>query len=144
MIKTYKSSTVLSFTVRLSNESLKRVRFTPYSWGGGIYITDNKLIQEAIEHEPLYGSLFKLQSVEETEEEKAKAVATPKAEPKKEEAVQEQPKEEEVKNNIVKVADFAEAKEYLMENFGYKSAQLRSQKAITEAAETHNITFEYA
>ena len=138
---------MLSFTVRLSNDSLKRIRFTQYSWGGGIFITSDKLIQEAIEHEPLFGRLFNLESVQETEDEKAAAAkkVAKKAEPE----VKEEPKAEEqvaeaASENVVKVADFAEAKEYLIDNYGYKSAQLRSQKAITEAAEKNNITFEYA
>ena len=148
MIKTYKSPTVLSFTTRLSNGTLKRIRFGQYSWGGSLYATEDKLVQEAIEKEPLFGKLFTLESVEETEEEKAAKAKKPVKEDKAEDI--EQPttdeSQEEVSEpkNVIKVADFSEAKEYLMENYGYKSAQLRSQKSITDAAEKNNITFEYA
>ena len=111
-------------------------------------MTDNELVQEAIENEPLYGSLFSLKDVQLTDDEKAAKDADAKKEEVKAEPEQtpeaEAPAEEKAENNVVKVADFAEAKEYLMEHYGYKSAQLRSQKSITEAAETHNITFEYA
>lgn len=150
-IKTYKSSSVLSFSITMPSGVYRRIRFTPFSWGGGVYITSDMEEQEILESRPEFGTRYRLDSVEEKAvvvsgtigsfEEPKKAVEKPEQVEKPAET--EEPKEE-ANVESVSVADFAEAKEYLMEHFGYKSGQLRSQKAIAEAAEKNGIVFDYA
>lgn len=65
------------------------------------------------------------------------------AEPVKQEeaAPQAEPTKEENKDKEVSVANAADAKQYLVENFGEKPSSLRSKDAIFKAAARHGITF---
>lgn len=143
MIKTYKSRSVLSFSITMPKGNYRRIRFTPFSWGGGVYVTEDEEEQKVLESIPEYGNRFVLCEVASTESEDVKpAEETPV--PGAAEESETETQEEVNTNNVVQVADYAEAKEYLIDNYGYKSGQLRSQKAIAEAAEKNGITFEYA
>lgn len=153
-LKTYRSTSVLSFSVTMPAGNYRRIRFTPFSWGGGVYTTEDEKEQAVLESLPEFNNRYWLAGVETDEvqaDEKsvsAEEVAvseTNQVEPQEEAVdVQEEAESEEPAVKTVEVADFAEAKEYLMDNFGYKSSQLRSQKSITEAAEKNGITFIYA
>lgn len=119
--KTYTSRGVISFTLKIG-QSHKSFRFTPSPIGGGsMYTTNSKTEQEALESAPGFGSVYALSVTSEAQEQKEEA----KAEMKE-----------------VKVTDIVEARDYLIDMFGYKAGDLRSRKAIMEAGAEHNIAFE--
>lgn len=130
----------------------RRIRFTPFSWGGGIYITEDEAEQKILESLPSFGTNFQLVGVKKdgvnddvNADDNADVNDNDNLDEKENEKDNETPEEEnDEQAKVVSVADFAEAKEYLIDNYGYKSSQLRSQKAIVEAAEKNGIVFEYA
>lgn len=147
MIKTYKSTSVLSFSITMPAGNYRRIRFTPFSWGGGVYVTEDEAEQKVLESIPEFGNRFVLVSAEGASEEEAvnadeQTSAGEDTIVNDNTEVVDTPKEDSA--NEVEVADFGEAKEYLMEHYGYKSGQLRSQKSISEAAEKNGIVFVYA
>lgn len=107
------------------------IAFTAQSDGGSVFITDNENIQNALERHYKYGTLFKLAGVED--------VASKESQSKETQATEQ---EEKNKKRTVKVSDIAAAKDFLADTFGISRTSLRSEKAIREAAEQHNIEFE--
>ena len=154
--KTYRSTSVLSFSITMPAGNYRRIRFTPFSWGGGIYITEDEAEQKILESLPSFGTNFQLVGVKKdgvnddvNADDNLNANAnddvndnTDANDNEKDNETPEEENDEQAK--VVSVADFAEAKDYLIDNYGYKSSQLRSQKAIVEAAEKNGIVFEYA
>lgn len=138
----------------------RRIRFTPFSWGGGIYITEDEAEQKILESLPSFGTNFQLIGVKKdgvnddvnaddnlddnlnANDDANLDVGDNANDNEKDNETPEEENDEQAK--VVSVADFAEAKDYLIDNYGYKSSQLRSQKAIVEAAEKNGIVFEYA
>lgn len=124
MIKTYKSESVTSFTLTIRDGYYFRVRFVPYSYGGGIYTTDKEDVQKAIEAYKEFGRTITLVSEQKTESKEEKKVT-----------------ETEAKNTEVEVNDIEDARDYLIEHCGYTKTKLRTKIAIMEAAQDKNITF---
>lgn len=131
MKKHYKSKTAISINVVLKSKKSMHIAFTAQSDGSSVYTTDNPDVQYALEHHYKYGKLFKLVSTESEADIKAKKEA--------EEAAANEKKDEIRK---VSVSDLAAAKDFLADTFGISRTSLRSEKAIREAAEQHNIEFE--
>lgn len=103
------------------NGKTKYFSFNPTPFGGSIYTTSNKAEQEALEASPHFGGAYYIErtsGAEEAEKEAPKAALT-----------------------VVEVNDIEEAREYLMNNYGYSGSSLRSKKAILEAAQDKNIEF---
>lgn len=158
--KTYRSTSVLSFSITMPAGNYRRIRFTPFSWGGGIYITEDEAEQKILESLPSFGTNFQLvgvkkdgvnDDVNDNADDNLDDNANDNDNDNADDNVDdndndnETPEEEnDEQAKVVSVADFAEAKDYLIDNYGYKSSQLRSQKAIVEAAEKNGIVFEYA
>ncbi len=131
MKKHYKSKTAISINVVLKSKKSMHIAFTAQSDGSSVYTTDNPDVQYALEHHYKYGKLFKLVSTESEADIKAKKEA--------EEAAANEKKDEIRK---VSVSDLAAAKDFLADTFGISRTSLRSEKAIMEAANAHNIEFE--
>lgn len=131
MIKKYKSKSAISINVVLDIKKSMHIAFTAQSDGGSVFITDNENIQNALERHYKYGTLFKLAGVED--------VASKESQSKETQATEQ---EEKNKKRTVKVSDIAAAKDFLADTFGISRTSLRSEKAIREAAEQHNIEFE--
>lgn len=131
MIKKYKSKSAISINVVLDSKKSMHIAFTAQSDGGSVFITDNENIQNALERHYKYGTLFKLAGVED--------VASKESQSKETQATEQ---EEKNKKRTVKVSDIAAAKDFLADTFGISRTSLRSEKAIREAAEQHNIEFE--
>lgn len=126
MIKKYQSTTECSLPIYPSYGGYKYIRFLSNMEGGGTFITEDKYEQDAIEALPGFGMSIKL--VESIGEEKEAENAT-------EEAI------DAVDVTKVYVSDIGEAKEYLVDNYGYSASNLRSKKAILEAASEKGIEF---
>ena len=119
--KTYTSRGVIIFSRKIG-QSNKTFRFSPSPVGGGsMYTTSSKDEQDALENHPDFGSVYVLSVTSEA---------------------QEQKEEEKAEMKEVKVTDIVEARDYLIDMFGYKAGDLRSRKAIMEAEAEHNIAFE--
>nr|DAK08419.1 MAG TPA: hypothetical protein [Caudoviricetes sp.] len=131
MIKKYKSRSAISINVVLDSKKSMHIAFTAQSDGGSVYITDNKNVQNALERHYKYGTLFKLAGVEDEASKESQSKET-----------QDTEQEEKNKKRTVKVSDIAAAKDFLADTFGISRTSLRSEKAIREAAEQHNIEFE--
>lgn len=131
MIKKYKSRSAISINVVLDSKKSMHIAFTAQSDGGSVFITDNKNIQNALERHYKYGTLFKLAGVEDEASKESQSKET-----------QDTEQEEKNKKRTVKVSDIAAAKDFLADTFGISRTSLRSDKAIREAAEQHNIEFE--
>lgn len=131
MIKKYKSKSAISINIVLDSKKSMHIAFTAQSDGGSVFITDNENIQNALERHYKYGTLFKLAGVED--------VASKESQSKETQATEQ---EEKNKKRTVKVSDIAAAKDFLADTFGISRTSLRSEKAIREAAEQHNIEFE--
>lgn len=125
MTKTYHSKTVFSFSITLPHGKYKRIRFLPYSPGGGIYITKDPVVQSLLEADKEYGKTYELVSVEGQEE-----TIEETEEPKKEPELRQ-----------VEVNDLDEAKDYLNENCGVPKRNMRSGVAIRNAAAEKGIVF---
>jgi predicted amino acid-binding ACT domain protein len=83
--------------------------------------SSNKAEQEALEASPHFGGAYYIErtsGAEEAEKEAPKAALT-----------------------VVEVNDIDEAREYLMNSYGYSGSSLRSKKAILDAAQEKNIEF---
>lgn len=120
MLKTYKSPGVIRFSLRV-NGSSKYFSFNPTPFGGSVYTTSSKAEQEALEASPHFGGAYYIErtsGAKEAEKEAPKAAVT-----------------------LVGVNDIEEAREYLMNNYGYSGSSLRSKKAILDAAQEKNIEF---
>lgn len=131
MIKHYKSKTSIAINVVLKSKKNMHVAFTAQSDGSSVYTTDNPEVQYALEHHYKYGKLFKLVSTESEEDIKARQEAEKAAANEKKDEIRK-----------VSVSDLAAAKDFLADTFGISRTSLRSEKAIREAAEQHNIEFE--
>ena len=116
------------------------------------YMTDNMMIQHAIEHSPQYkkGLIRKLQSIELDEEvvighnvkkqAEEPVVTSADGERKKETSADGEEKGKTLKK--VKVSDIASAKDYLADTFGINRTAMRSTKAIMEQAAANGVEFE--
>lgn len=119
--KTYTSRGVIIFSRKIG-QSNKTFRFSPSPVGGGsMYTTSSQAEQEALENHPDFGSVYVLAGASGTQEPAA---------------------EEKPQARSIKVSDVVEARDYLMDLFGYKANDLRSRKAIMEAGAEHGIAFE--
>lgn len=122
--KTYTSRGVIAFALRIGKSS-KAIRFTHTPIGGGsVYTTSSKAEQDALEAHPGFGRDYILASSYGQE------VAAP---------AEDMPVEN---RTSVPVSDIEQARDYLIETYGYKASDLRSRKSIIEAADSHYITFE--
>lgn len=126
MLKEYKAKSIISIGVKTAKGKV-RVNFTPSSFGGSVYVTSNKELQEALESDQRFGVTYKL----------IRQSGTDEPAPKEEEKVAEAP----VEKKEVEVNDISEAKDYLVDNFGYKKNKLRSLVSIKTAADDNNIIF---
>ena len=123
-MKTYKSNTEISLSVRISDKGHVHVRFNPTSNGGSVYTTTNPAIQKGLERHPQFGKLFILES----------EIAVPKKEEVK--VVEEAPAKK-----VVPVGSLQDAKDYLVETFGISRTQLTSKAKILAQAASHNVEF---
>lgn len=130
MIKKYQSRSAISVSILLESNKSIHIAFIAQSNGGSVFVTDNESIQNALERHYKYGTLFKLASTEKD---------SPKESNRKTEEEHEENKDE---KRRVTVSDIAAAKDFLAETFGVSRTSLRSEKAILEVAEQHNIEFE--
>ena len=120
MTKTYRSRCNASFTLKVG-KTYRRFSFDRLSYGGSSYTTSDEAEQKALENSPYFGKSFFIESIQqeqETEKEAPKAALA-----------------------VVEVNDIEEAREYLMNNYGYSGSSLRSKKAILDAAQEKNIEF---
>lgn len=125
--KTYKSSSVLSICVEFPQGLRRRINFTPFSFGGSIYTTNNKVEQDALESSKDFNGLYVLYSTHDD------GVAD------KPVINDEQQDENQRELEVVKVADIEDAKQYLIER-GAKN--LRGIASIKKAAEEMGVEFE--
>ena len=121
MKKTYRSSSNISFPLTMG-KGYRRINFMPLSEGGSYYISSDKAEIEALDAHPYQNKLFRIESVED------------------EHAESEKPAEEK-KILVVKVNDITDAREYLMDTYGCRASDLRSRKAILDAAHEKDIEF---
>lgn len=98
---------------------------------GSMFVTDNAELQEAIERSPLFGRRIFLFRTEE-----------PKAEMTLDENGEELQPAKVIP--VSEVGSFNDAREYLVEKFGYVKANLPNKKAIINAAKAQNVEFEFA
>ena len=125
--------------IKIGNSTL-HIPFTggtlsAYGINPAAYSTDNKFYQYAIEHSNYYrnGKIFKVSEYGKDDE------PAPVAE-----GGEQSPAETtEDGTKVVKVSGYDEAREYLMDNYGYTVSRVRSKKNIDEAATANKIKFVY-
>ena len=103
------------------------------------FTTDDENVQKALESCNGFGRDFYIESVR---EEKPVGVENPAVENVVDDAVETS----EPESNAIKVADKAEAIEWLKEHnpeAGYTAAKLRSKDAFEKACTDNNVTFEF-
>ena len=128
MIKTYRTINSFKFSAAITVGG--HVRFIDFLHGtnfpeikNGIFSTDNKELQDAIEKNHLFGKEFQLE-------------------------VFEQPKQEEKELDNLEVItsddvkNTQQAKEWLINNKGLKLAQLPNKEVVIQKALENNIRFE--
>lgn len=138
--KTYEAPyTIISLFTLIVNEKPITINFTPVSiymgkktGRGSMYKTGDKDVQEALEKHSYFGSKYFLVGEKQIEEEKSEV---------KKEAEQNAGNEKEMKH--IKVSTPAEAREYLVDTFGYAAKGLTRVERIAKAAEEHGIIFDY-
>ena len=121
------SDTVLSIDIRFEKGEHKYISFQAQSNGGSYYITEDEEEVKALEKHYRYGTMFR-----------------------KDETFTDKPKEEKEpmtkasnEPTPIKVTDIAEARDYIADTFGISRTALRTNKAVEEQAEKHNIKFVY-
>lgn len=125
MKKKYTAKTDLSLNVKTA-KGYAHIRFDSMTKGGSVYYTENEVIQAALESHPQYGRLYKADVIMETKKEKDVAKKSPT---------------ESSKSKEVKVDSLSEAKDYLVENYGYSRTQLRTKDSILSSATESGIEF---
>lgn len=131
MIKKYTANSHVCISVRLGNGGNMHVSFSPLTGGKSVLVTGDEQLQKALAQHPRYGKLFREDKsfVQEQQRQVEKAA-------KKEEAPQK------LSVQVVKVAAWDDAKEYLVDNYGMSRTKLRSHIAIETAAAARGIKFE--
>lgn len=119
MTKTYKSASIINFPLTIGG-SYRRIKFQALTSGGSIYSTSDEAEIKALEAHHYMDKLYKLEQVQED---------MPKQEVEK------------VITSTVAVTDITEARDYLISHYGFMASNLRSKKAIYDAAEAQGITF---
>lgn len=137
MKKIYKSRSSISINVLLKSKKSLHVAFTPQSDGSSVFLTDNENVQYALEHHYQFGTLFKLDSVNEADGTNG---ANEADEADEANGADEDKSDEGMRT--VKVSDLGAAKDYLADTFGLSRTSLRTEKSILEAAKSKGIEFE--
>lgn len=137
MKKIYKSRSSISINVLLKSKKSLHVAFTPQSDGSSVFLTDNENVQYALEHHYQFGTLFKLDSVNEADGTNGTNGANEADEAN---GADEDKSDEGMRT--VKVSDLGAAKDYLADTFGLSRTSLRTEKSILEAAKSKGIEFE--
>lgn len=137
MKKIYKSRSSISINVLLKSKKSLHVAFTPQSDGSSVFLTDNENVQYALEHHYQFGTLFKLDSVNEGDGTNG---ANGAHEADEANGADEDKSDEGMRT--VKVSDLGAAKDYLADTFGLSRTSLRTEKSILEAAKSKGIEFE--
>lgn len=158
-MKKYLSSTVASLSVALQNGQTARVSFSPQTEGGSVFYTDDPELQWGLEHHYRFGKLFHLVGESCYKKPIADAAAKKNApklknaskkkpdkpkEPENEQQVEEEAEAADLSEvKEVQVSDMDAAKDYLAENFDVVRTKLKTEEAITEAAQSLGIVFRY-
>ena len=121
----------MSINVRLGSGGNMHVSFSPLTGGKSVLVTGDEQLQKALAQHPRYGKLFREDKSFAVEQQRQVEKAAKK---------EEEPKKPTV--NVVKVAAWDDAKEYLVEAFGISRTKLRSHIAIETAAAANNVKFE--
>ena len=130
----------MSLSVKLSTGKSAHITFSPLTGGGSTFVTDNAMLQRALEAHPKYGKLFKAVQAPLSRDEGVVSSESGAGAPlSRDEGVGSS---EEVSTTVkIEVSCLDDAKEYLVEKFGISRTKLRSTKAIKEAAAAHDIEF---
>lgn len=130
-----KSSIITGLTIFVGKKPVS-INFRPigtyegsHTGKGSLFETSDPVLQEAIEKCPAFGRrffLFKTENINEVVKEEVKETTEDKGE-----------------MQTIVVSTPAEAREYLVENFGYAAKGLTRQDRINKAAAEHNIEFKY-
>lgn len=140
MKKIYKSRSSICINVLLKSKKSLHVAFTPQSDGSSVFLTDNEEVQHALEHHYQFGTLFKLDSVNEGDGTNGANGANGAHEADEANGADEDKSDEGMRT--VKVSDLGAAKDYLADTFGLSRTSLRTEKSILEAAKSKGIEFE--
>lgn len=126
MTKTYRSDSSISVNVVLPSGQGMHIAFLTHSNGSSTYITSDPDVQKGLEGHYRFGELFRVESVDD-----GSTPAVPEA------SAERKP------DNVVRVADMGEAKDYLADSLGISRTLLRSQKNILDQAAAHGIGFDF-
>lgn len=148
MTKTYISTTVLSFNVKLEGAK-KHMSFTPLTLGGSMYTTSDGKLQDAIERHRLFQTGV-ITILDEIPLEKKTNVARPTKTADEAAASYgdtvfsvastEKPEKKEV---VLEFGTLAEAKDYIADAYGVSRTKLRTRAGIEEAAEQNGVKIEW-
>lgn len=126
MAKTYKSSSVIAFTILGI-----RISFIPLAKGGSYFITDSETLQKAIEEHHWFGSKIFLENGK--EEEDTTPVVIDSEQPKDPQSEAKGPEPMEFDN-----AD--DAKEYVANTFGVERTKMKKSEDIIKFALDNGLT----
>lgn len=121
----------MAFNVKMEG-GLRRIVFDGQSRGTSIYSTRDTKEQKAIESHYWYNDKFWLLS--EVDEKKMEAEAKKRAAANTKKAGDEK--------RHVKVEDFADAKDYLADNFGISRSKMKTREDVLTIAQENNIVLE--
>ena len=120
-MKAFKASTLLSFSVTLSDGSRVRIEFNPLTEGGTVFYTGDEELVKALERHPYFGELFEK---DDTPEEVSTEVSI-------------EPENVSMPSGGSTPLSFAneeDAKEYIANKYGVSRTRLKTRASIERAA----------
>ena len=129
-MKAFKASTLLSFSVTLSDGSRVRIEFNPLTEGGTVFYTDDEELVKALERHPYFGELFEK---DDTQEEVSTEEST-------------EPENVSIPSGGSTPLSFAneeDAKEYIANKYGVSRTRLKTRASIERAAVELGMTIEW-
>lgn len=131
IVKTYKSASTIGISVNLPSGKHRRITFESLYDGTSSFATGDENLQKALESDPRFGSMFKLQTA--VDDSIVEAEIPDEGQNPNEDSADE--------IEEIEVVSLADAKEYLAVTFEIQRGKLRSKADIKAAAESHNIKF---
>ena len=135
MLKEYRAKSTIGVTINLPKGGTRRVSFSGNSEGKSVFYTDDKDVQDALEHHSLFGTLFRLVGASNVvEESPADMEETPH---------EEQPDDQGGEDIIhLPFVNLSDAKDYLADRFGVSRTRIRTREDVKRYAAQNGVVFD--
>ena len=136
MVKEYRAKSTIGVTINMPKGGTRRVSFSGNSEGKSVFYTDDKDVQDALEHHSLFGTLFRLVGASNAVEETPVDVEEKKTHDEEQEA----PGGDELIH--LPFMNLPDAKDYLADRFGVSRTRMRTREDIRRYATENGVVFD--